>query len=604
MLLPGSVAVMGMLLAAGVLLYWLTFIIPSIRTSERAKAEVIMLYAAHVLEEDLNNEVDPNAGGRAVKRLMLMSDPVTGKRLFLGIKVAMLNGRTFSVEAEGTGSRTFVVSAPIYSSATSDLLGEISIIYNDHLYRQLADEARKNLIYILVTIILGTLFMYWLVNALLRPLASLAEELSKINLLEPSAIPPVTGYVTEEVDQVVTSVRELFERLEASWRAERESEERLQSMINNTISVIQMNDIEGRYIMVNRQWEKVFKKSASDVIGKTPYSFLPEETVDQLLENDLKAMEAEAPLEYEEKVPQEGGVHTYLTIKFPLRKQDGAVYAICGISTDITERKAAEEILKDSYGKLEAMVAVRTDELNRAKIRAEEATKMKDRFVSLVSHDMKSPLQAIKFLIELIKMETKAPEQVKTVEHVNMINQIVGQMAGMIDELLNLSRLQSGSINLKREFMDCHHVVSEVMSRVSALADKKSIELKNEAPKNTVIYADQHLFYAVIHNLLSNAIKFSKSGGVISVFVPQDGLGSIAVRDSGVGIDAKILPDLFNMEVKTTTTGTAGEKGSGLGLPLCNEIIRAHGGSIHVETEKDKGSTFYVKLPAPAEAGA
>ncbi|MBI5815524.1 MAG: PAS domain-containing sensor histidine kinase [Nitrospinae bacterium] len=596
-LLPSSVALMGLALALGVLLYWQFSIIPSIRTSEQAKAEVIMMYATHMVEASLE-ENDPGAIERTIKRLMLMTDPVTGKKLFLGIDVSTVDGQALSEKNDPAASRSFVVSAPFYSQATQDLRGEIAVVYNDYLYKRLVEDARKNLLYILLLIAGGAFGFYLLVNMLLRPLASLADGLSSVNFAGLASLPPVKGYLTGEISQVAIAMTDLFKRLDSAWKSERATEERLQAMTDNTISAIYMRDLEGKFLLVNRQWEKIFSASAPEVIGKTPHDFLPKEMADRIILSDHESIRSGGPIEFEETAPfNDGQPATYLTIKFPIRSHEGKIYAVCGISTDISERKAAEEILRDSHVKLEEMVAKRTHELRVAKERAEEATKIKDRFVSLVSHDLKSPLQSIRFITELMKINFGVSQPPKIAEQITSINQIIEQMVGMIDELLSLSRLQSGSIKLNLELMDCHHMAQDVIEKVNPVAEKKGVRLVNEVPKKTVTYADPHLFYEVLSNIMSNAIKFSKNGSEVTVFAPGNGKGVVAVKDSGVGISEKLLPHLFSMEIKTTTIGTGGEKGSGLGLPLCHEIIRAHGGEILVETQPEKGSVFYIAMP-------
>jgi CheY-like chemotaxis protein len=118
-----------------------------------------------------------------------------------------------------------------------------------------------------------------------------------------------------------------------------------------------------------------------------------------------------------------------------------------------------------------------------------------------------------------------------------------------------------------------------------------------DIPQGRRIFADEHLISEVLGNLLSNAVKFSNRGGAVKVYLPEEKAGSIAVSDTGVGISADMIGSLFNYEKKTSTIGTAGEEGTGLGLPLSRDIIEAHRGKISVESIVGKGSTFHIELP-------
>ncbi|MDH5542602.1 MAG: response regulator [Nitrospinota bacterium] len=247
--------------------------------------------------------------------------------------------------------------------------------------------------------------------------------------------------------------------------------------------------------------------------------------------------------------------------------------------TEINERKKAEE------------------EMKKAKEKAEEATRLKDKFVTLVAHDLRSPFATIIGLLSVLKDDNK---KVLDPEHAGIINRATGigeGMIRMIDELLKISRLQLGKITPIFEFIDSFMAVQHCIANYIHIAQNKEIVIHNEVPPGTRIYADSNMFVEVIQNLLSNAIKFSNKGGEITFFVPSGKKSTIAIRDNGVGIGQKNLPTIFSYEVKTNTVGTAGETGSGFGLPFSRELIEAHGGSLTVESVKGKGSVFFVELP-------
>jgi signal transduction histidine kinase len=237
-------------------------------------------------------------------------------------------------------------------------------------------------------------------------------------------------------------------------------------------------------------------------------------------------------------------------------------------------------------------------ELEVARRNAEDATKLKDKFVSLVAHDLRSPFTS---MLGLLRMMDENGNGSQLSEKQKLILDRVGRsgegLLKMIEELLNISRLQTGTILVRPKFVDATFTVNMVVSTLDHLSKSKKIEIVNEVPKGTMLYADFDLIQEVLVNLVSNAIKFTNPGGRIAIFVPEGRRSVIAVRDTGVGISASFLPKIFRYEEKTTTSGTNGERGSGLGLPLSAEIMLAHGGTLRAESKPGEGAVFYAELP-------
>ena len=260
-------------------------------------------------------------------------------------------------------------------------------------------------------------------------------------------------------------------------------------------------------------------------------------------------------------------------------KKDGEPYALCGAMVNITDRKLMENALQ------------------KAKEQAEDATALKDKFVSLVAHDLKSPLTSVVGLLTLMCRQLDKTLELKHREMFAHIQKSGERMIKMIDELLDISRLQTGAIKPLPRFMDCHTAINECAASLVFVAQEKGVKLVNETPMGQRLYADPELFRHVMMNLLTNAIKFSTSGSTTAVFVPPGLKSVIAVRDNGLGISEDVIPNLFRHDIKTSTVGTAGERGTGLGLPYCADIMKAHGGSISVKSEPDKGSVFMAEFP-------
>jgi len=182
-----------------------------------------------------------------------------------------------------------------------------------------------------------------------------------------------------------------------------------------------------------------------------------------------------------------------------------------------------------------------------------------------------------------------------------IIDKVIGasdMMVTMVDQLLDISRLKTGKIVPRKERFSARNFLDDCTESVSYLAEKKGIIITNDVSREMFVEADRALLAEVVNNLLSNAVKFCSAGQRIVLLSPEDKPGALAVRDNGMGMDDYTRNNIFKHEVKTTTVGTAGEKGTGLGLPYCHDIMKAHGGSLTVESEKGKGTTFYITLPA------
>ena len=263
----------------------------------------------------------------------------------------------------------------------------------------------------------------------------------------------------------------------------------------------------------------------------------------------------------------------------PVKNPEGVVTHFVAVKEDITARKMAEE------------------ELHRAKEEAETATRLKDKFVSLVAHDLQNPFSSIVGYLKLILGDQSHPLHS---EHRDVIERVLGIGEGlqaMIKELLEVSRLKSGKILPRLRFCDAHFTVQQVVYNMEFIAKRKGVKLINLIPPNTRFYMDLEMFSQVIVNLVSNAIKFCKKDGEITLFLPAGETSTLAVKDTGVGIPENRRQLLFQYEEKTSTLGTEGEKGTGFGLPLCHDIMTAHGGTLDFESTPGQGTVFYARLP-------
>jgi signal transduction histidine kinase len=237
------------------------------------------------------------------------------------------------------------------------------------------------------------------------------------------------------------------------------------------------------------------------------------------------------------------------------------------------------------------------EEIMEARKRAEEATRLKYRFVSIVAHDLRSPFGTIIGFLRILCDDRNNPLTPAQYKLVDMTLNASTGLLEMIDELLDMNRLQSGKIIVDAIPIKAHPFVGQVILEMERLAHGKGVTIENRLDTDAELRADRRLLHEVFRNLLSNAIKFSHPEGRIEVFSPPGERGAVAVMDHGIGMDPGVIPDLFRHEVKTSTVGTAGERGTGLGLPFCHDVITAHGGSLSVESKPGGGARFTVRLP-------
>ena len=231
----------------------------------------------------------------------------------------------------------------------------------------------------------------------------------------------------------------------------------------------------------------------------------------------------------------------------------------------------------------------------QAKEVAEEANKLKDKFISLVSHDLKNPLSRMSGYIDLIEMTSHLSEKGREMVKEGRI--ACNDMTTFINEILSMNRIKGGIMHPQYAFIYADRVAGQAVGNYADLARQKGVEIKNSIPSEFRLYADDRLILEVFRNLLSNAIKFSEKEGTIHVYVPSGEKSVIAISDSGVGIDRKRIANLFKYDEQTSTPGTYNEGGSGLGLPLSRDIMAAHCGDLTLSSSPGEGTTFYMKFP-------
>lgn len=233
--------------------------------------------------------------------------------------------------------------------------------------------------------------------------------------------------------------------------------------------------------------------------------------------------------------------------------------------------------------------------------RLHQANSDKDRFISILSHDLRSPFNAILGFSEVLAEEVKTLDKAELEDLAYKINKSARNTYNLLEDILLWARAQSSRTPFNPMPLIFKDVCEDILDHLSALANVKNIDLNCTSGDSVKIFADADMFKTVIRNLVSNAIKFSYPGGTVAIKVSEAAASvTVSVSDHGTGIKPEHLASLFDIADASSTQGTAGETGTGLGLLLCKEFIERHNGHIWVKSEFGKGSEFNFSLPKPA----
>jgi len=517
----------------------------------------------------------------------------------------------------------------------------------------------------------------------------------------------------------------------------RESRQRFKEMMDNSPSVIYMKDIDGRFLFVNRRFEELFHVSNEEAVGKTDYDVFPKEMSDVFRANDLEVMESGTLWMADEQAPHDDGIHTYLSIKFPIRDADGTVTGISGISTDITERKLTEEALRESeeryrdlfenandliqmvapdgkilyvnrawretlgyeeheidgitifdvlcpgerehcmemfrkvmcgekVSRVETTFAAKdgreipvegsascrfvdgepvstrgifrditdrkkTEEsleranrnLSEANKRLIEADEIKNEFVSILAHDLGTPIAIMKGNLQMLKMGRFGELNEEQSQKLDTVLRSAIRLDKLRMDTLELSRMDLGTMTLVEQPVMLTNIITEAVEDIKDLAAEKKQHISVKLPEFEIVNCDPGKIRQVLDNYLSNALRYTQEGGRIHVggkIEPgkmesgrtepgktgsdeRGGRGqetvTVWVKDNGRGIPREKLEKVFERFYRT---GKRVPGSTGLGLAIVKGVVEAHGGRAWCESEGEgKGSTFFFTLPRNRE---
>jgi PAS domain S-box-containing protein len=371
----------------------------------------------------------------------------------------------------------------------------------------------------------------------------------------------------------------------------KESEERLKEIFDNSldnifvIDVIQNNKFKVKTI--NNALEKMSNRSKNEIEGKFIDEIFPENIYKLMYNNYKNCIDKGEIYNYEEITLINNEENYYSTNLVPIFNEGGKVCRIIGISRNITDRKLAEIEIQ--------MQNVALAELNASK----------DKFFSIIAHDLKSPFNGFLGLTKMMA-ENVSDFSLKELQDISKSMQTsASNLYNLLENLLEWSRMQRRQTQFNPKLYNLYSILKNNIAVVSEFAKQKEIELNTNVPEGFQITADEQMLNTVLRNLISNSIKFTSRGGKVEIgamiqpyegFKPSEGSIVIYVKDNGIGMSADTISKLFKLDLNVSRPGTNNEKGTGLGLILCKDFIEKHGGKIWVESEVGKGSTFYFTL--------
>lgn len=361
----------------------------------------------------------------------------------------------------------------------------------------------------------------------------------------------------------------------------KESRIRFENIANSAPVMIWITDVDGLLIFVNKIWAEFTGRTIGEELGFNWIQNVHGEDVAELLNIYQKSLQERSTFSYQFRYKRFDGVFRWLMMNGIPRLNDENIFlGFIGTCIDITQQKEDEEIIKKI-----------NDEL-------ENANQNKDKFFSIISHDLRSPLSGIMSLLDIIVSDYDSLGDEEKKEILFEAAKTSKSTYTLMENLLDWSRIQTGKISYEPQNISLTQILNGLKNLYYQKLKEKGISLNYDFEPEIFAFADNNMTETIFRNLISNAIKFSKEFGLILVsFEISDDFVLTKVKDTGIGMDDKQISKLFKLDQTHSTVGTSGERGTGLGLMLCKELVEKQGGKIWIDSVINSGTTFYFKLP-------
>lgn len=376
-----------------------------------------------------------------------------------------------------------------------------------------------------------------------------------------------------------SSVEDITERKRAGELL-KASEEKLRQLIKNSFDMIVLCDPNGILHFVSESCEKILGYRQEELINIPVIQQMihPDDQKRVVSEIQITLKKGYGGTQYRQR--HKNGSWVHLEAYGTNQLNNPVVNSLVLNVRDITARKNAEDALAESEARLRKLNAT------------------KDKFFSIISHDLRSPFNSIMGYSHVLERQIQQNDYEGIATYAGIIKRSSQRVLSLLTNLMEWSRSQTGRMEFNPEYVEIVELIREATELLNDSTLQKSITISSELPHNAPVFADKEMIGTILRNLISNAIKYTHPGGTIVVSTeqkPDECL--VSVRDNGIGIKKDDIEKLFRIDVSHSRKGTKDERGTGLGLILCKEFVEKHGGKIWAESEEGKGSTFCFTIP-------
>ena len=374
-----------------------------------------------------------------------------------------------------------------------------------------------------------------------------------------------------------------------SWKMKKEvqqqEEDRFEEMANTAPVMIWIADVEGLFSFVNNVWLDYTGKDIGNQLGMNWLKNVHPDDSENLLSIYQSAFKSQKTFSAEFRFKAKNEKFQWMLIKgTPRLNDEGNFSGFIGSCVNINDQIENEEKIRIINTKLT------------------ESNETKDKFFSIISHDLRGPLSGLMQILEILSTSYKSMKEEEKIDIIDQAAKSSSSTFALIENLLEWSRIQSGTFPYEPKDLSLPALINSIGNLYSHNFKNKGINFKVNVKPDSTVFADVKMTETIIRNLISNAIKFTPKEGAVLVNSEEDqNFVCVQVNNTGTGISQEKMAELFRIDKSHSTRGTNNEEGSGLGLILCKELVERQGGKIWVVSKKDEGSTFYFTLPAKSK---
>jgi len=362
-----------------------------------------------------------------------------------------------------------------------------------------------------------------------------------------------------------------------------QNQERLQSILDNATSLMYIKDLDGKYLLTNKQFKETLQLNDTIVIGKTDFELTDRRRAQHFKDTDEEVIRTCKPVELEETLEMDDGIHNILIVKFPLLDAQDNIYGISGIGTDITERVRYQE------------------ELIEARKIAEDAKKLQEQFLANMSHEIRTPMNGIQGMTDLL-LETQLTDEQN--DFATTIKRSSDNLLVIVNDILDFSKIQAGKLIIEKIDFKLNEVVENIKAIFKHRLHQKglTLELIVDEAVPASLNGDPYRLNQILVNLVGNAIKFTHKGGIhISISIQKTAAKEIflnfAITDTGIGIETDKINKIFESFTQASAETSRKYGGTGLGLAITKQLLELQRGVISVKSKINSGTTFQFSIP-------